>query len=158
MADTTTHDAAEKITVHTVRASAEEPSSGEDVRPEFTAESLSRGMRIALLVGALLGAALMVTTMIAVFVWPEGILHLGGVGALAVGGLVILIWMLQLLFGALLENNAALGREAHRAWFLAFVLTGPVGLFFYWWIHVWPAPYQPHAEGPPGARARRRRP
>jgi hypothetical protein len=48
--------------------------------------------------------------------------------------------------GALLENNRALGRRAHRSWFAALVLTGPLAMLLYWALHVWPAPYVPRRD------------
>lgn len=156
--DTTSHPPPETISVRPSRASAEEPAAGEDVRPELSAESLSTATRLSLLALTLLGLALMVTTMVAVFVWREGVFHFGAPGVLMVGGLFAVIWLLQLLFGALLENNDALDRAAHRTWMAVFVLTGPFGLLLYWWLHVWPAPHEPHVEaaapaGAPRARA-----
>jgi hypothetical protein len=151
------HGTLDVVTARRGEISGEEPARAEDLRPELSAESISRGIRLALLVLTFAGAALTVLTMIAVFIRPAGVLDAGAPGAAVIGGIVILVWFLQLTFGALLENNRAVRGSAHAMWIAAFALTGPLGLLLYWFLHVWPARYEPHHEGEAAARARRRR-
>lgn len=149
----TTDDTSERppltiVDVHSPPPSREDRSSGEDVRPELSAESLSTGQRLGLLVLTLLGGATTLLTVVVAVFSPTGALGFFGTPWVAVvGGTVILVWMLLLIFGALLENNRALGAAAHRGWIVAFTLTGPLALLFYWWLHVWPSRHVPHAEG-----------
>lgn len=137
--DLTSQGTLDVLTARPERASTEESATGQGGRPEFSAESLSTQARIALLLLTLLGAALTATTIIAAIAWHEGVFRLGIWGAAIVGGVFTVVWLLQALFGALLENNRALGRGAHVAWIAAFMFTGPFGLLLYWMLHVWPA-------------------
>lgn len=142
--DMTSQGTLDVLTAHTERASTEEPATGQGGRPEFSAESLSTQGRIALLLLTLLGTALTATTIVTAIAWREGIFRLGIWGAAIVGGVFTVVWLLQALFGALLENNRALGRGAHVTWIVAFMFTGPLGLLLYWMLHVWPAARKPH--------------
>ena len=114
-----------------------------DERPELSAETMSPAVRYGLLALTLVAAALTLVTMIAVFVSPAGVYDLGTWGVALIGTLVVLIWVLLIVFGALLENNRRLESARHRGWVVAFALTGPFGLLFYWFMHVWRAPYEP---------------
>lgn len=115
-------------------------------RPAISAESMSTGGRYLVLALTLLASALTIATIVAVFVSPAGLFDLGTPGVFAIGVLLALIWLLQLVFGALLENDRSLPADRHRVWMAAFVLTGPVGMIFYWFLHVRRAPHEePHA-------------
>lgn len=119
--------------------SAEDENTPADERPIFSAEALAPSTRVVLLVLTLIASALAILTVAMGIVFSDGMLHLGTLGALFLGPLVMLIGLLELSFGALLENNRALGAAAHRVWFASFVLTGPVAFLLYWHLHVWPA-------------------
>ncbi len=99
-------------------------------------------MRVGLLIMTLLGGALTLVTIATAFAWPEGVFRLGTLGAAIVAGVIALVFLLQLVFGALLENNAGVERASRVAWVLAFVLTGPFGILLYWFVHVWRAPHE----------------
>ena len=114
----------------------------EETRPVLRAETLTPAARYLLLALTLTGAALTAATIIAVAITPHGVFELGTWGVAMIGVLLMLIWLLQLVFGALLENNRALETTSHRAWIFAFVVTGPFGLLAYWLAHVWRAPYE----------------
>ncbi len=145
--DSAGRGAVEVVSARTEEVSAEEPSASEDLRPEFTAESLSPRMRALLFVMTVIDVILVMAVAVAVLVWPRGLFDAGAAGAVAIGATVTLAWSLQLVFGALLENNRAVRRAAHTAWTAAFVLAGPVAMLFYWAIHVRSALYLPHREG-----------
>jgi adenosylmethionine-8-amino-7-oxononanoate aminotransferase len=103
-------------------------------------------MRLAI-AGLTLAATVVTASVVASsMVWAEGFMHFGSFAAPAFATLVGIVWMLCLVFGALLENNRALGRRAHRSWFAALVLTGPLAMLLYWALHVWPAPYVPRRD------------
>lgn len=136
----------------TISVPAEEPREtvprGDDDRPVLRIESMGKPARLALLLLTLLGAALTLATIVAAITVPEGVFALGTGGALIVGGALMLIWLLQILFGALLANQPGIGARAYRTWIAAFILMGPFGLALYWFIHIWRAPYEPEREHP----------
>jgi hypothetical protein len=125
----------------------------EDGRPELRAETLSMAMRVSLLVMTLLGGALTLVTIVTAFAWPEGVFRLGGLGAAVVGSVLALVLLLQLVFGALLENNDEIERPSRIVWIMAFVLTGPFGILLYWFVHVWRAPRKQRHPSEPVADA-----
>jgi hypothetical protein len=114
-------------------------------RPDFVAEALSPRVRIGLLLLELCTAALLFFMVLALGIWPEqGVLALGEfAGVLMIGMWVALTFVVLLVYGALLANNAHLGKWERVFWYTLFAFAGPVVLPVYWWMHVWPAPYEP---------------
>jgi hypothetical protein len=126
-------------------ASAEATIGSEERRPEMSAESMSPRMRLGLALLVLVASCASGLIAVAATAWPDGILHLGTIAVAGFAALVGLIWMLLLVFGALIENNRALGQRAHGGWLAVIALTGPLGMLAYWAMHVRPARYVPRA-------------
>jgi len=121
-----------------------EPS---DRRPDFCAEALSPGVRIGLLVALLAAVAMLVASLFAMAVLPNGLLDVNSFfGVFAIGTTLAMGFFMLLVFGALLGNNPRLSNGERYMWYTLFALAGPVALPAYWLIEVWPVPYQPSPE------------
>lgn len=135
------------ITVPQENVSREPGTARGELRPEFTAESMSTAVRRALALLTLLWAVLSpVAAALVLYDWPtaldQELPRLTGIVAfIALGGL------LYLVYGALLANNRAVGPVARAWWFLSMVFGGPLGMLFYWSTHVAPAPSRPRRAG-----------
>ena len=113
-------------------------------RPDFVAEALSPPIRIGLLAVELFTAGFLIAIILSMALWPEGLLGIHEfAGVLAVGSFVGLTFLVFLVFGALLGNNPHIEKGERTTWYLLFALAGPVALPAYWFIHVWPARYEP---------------
>ncbi len=121
-----------------------EPS---DRRPDFCAEALSPGVRIGLLVALLLAVLMLVVSIFAMAVLPNGLLDINSFfGVFTIGATLAMGFFMLLVFGALLGNNPRLSNGERYMWYTLFALAGPVALPAYWLIEVWPVPYQPSPE------------
>ena len=116
----------------------------DDRRAELSAETLTPRMRWALLLFTLLHALLVPLTVLGVVISPFGVLDLGAVGLAWIAGLAALSWGLVVVFGALLENNAALRPAERRAWLVLFFALGPAAWLPYFLFHVGPSRHRPH--------------
>lgn len=133
----------------------EDVSAPTQRRPDFVAEALSPPIRIGLLALELFTAGLLFFMVLSMVIWPQqGVLALGEfVGVLMVGAWWGMTFLVFLVYGALLANNPRMQRWERVYWYTLFALAGPVTLPIYWWIHVWPAPYEPVVdEGGPTER------
>jgi hypothetical protein len=114
-------------------------------RPDFVAEALSPSIRIGLLMLELFTAGLLFFMVLAMGIWPEqGVLAIGEFfGVLMIGAWWGLTFIVFLVYGALLANNPRMEKWERVYWYTLFALAGPVALPVYWFLHVWPAPYEP---------------
>lgn len=123
------------------QADLERLTATADRRPYFCAAALTRRFRAGLLMITLLAEALLFFVVLTIAVTPNGLTGL--VGALLVGGTLVLTFLVFLLFGALAGNNTRLSANARVAWYASFLLAGPIAIPYYWRIHVWPVPFEP---------------
>ncbi len=115
-----------------------------DRRPDFCAEALSPAVRIGILIGTLLAAALVVWVVAAQAIWPEGMFSVSPFMAIfSIAMLIAVGFFTLLVFGAMLGNNPRISREMRGVWYASFILFGPFALPVYWLMHVWPVPYEP---------------
>lgn len=121
-----------------------EPS---DRRPDFIAEALSPGVRIGLLLALLVAIGFLFASIVAMAIYPHGFLDVSNFfGVMVIGATLGLGFFMQLVFGALLGNNARLSRGERTMWYVMFGLAGPVALPMYWLYEVWPVPFEPSPE------------
>jgi hypothetical protein len=121
-----------------------EPS---DRRPDFVAEALSPGVRISLLLTLLVAVGFLFASICAMAIYPKGFLDVSSFfGVMTIGATLGLGFVMLLVFGALLGNNARLSGGERTMWYVMFGLAGPVALPLYWLYEVWPAPFQPSPE------------
>jgi len=121
-----------------------EPS---DRRPDFCAEALSPGVRIGLFLTLLLSVGMLFFSIIAMLIWPNGLLDLNGIfGVMTIGLTLSMGFFMLLVFGALLGNNPRLSKGERMMWYTLFALAGPVALPAYWIVEVWPVPFEPSPE------------
>lgn len=123
----------ETTTVSRAPSSIESNSLPGERRPEFSAETIPPVMRVLLFSLTLISTGLLVMVVLAAFVWSDGMLHLGAPFLAGFGGLSFALF---LVFGGLIQNNRALGKNARGLWFLALLLTGPLGMLLYTMQHV----------------------
>lgn len=115
-----------------------------DRRPDFAAETLSPGVRIGLLLSLLTAVGILIASLTAMALYPDGFLHFGNFfGVMIIGATFGLGFIMLLIFGALLGNNARLTRGERTMWYVMFGLAGPVALPAYWFLEVWPVPFEP---------------
>lgn len=115
-----------------------------DRRPYFCAEAMTPRFRTGLLMLTLLAEALLFFVVLTISVAPNGPLDVSGLaGALTVGTMLVLTFLVLVVFGALAGNNAHLSKKARTAWYAAFLFAGPVAIPCYWRIHVRSAPFEP---------------
>jgi uncharacterized membrane protein len=118
-----------------------------DRRPDFCAEALSPGVRIGLLVALMFAVGVLFSSVLMMGIYPNGWLDVSDFGGvLMIGATLGLGFFMQLVFGALLGNNARLSKGERIMWYFMFALAGPVALPVYWLVEVWPIPYQPSPE------------
>lgn len=118
--------------------------AAEQRRPDISAESFSPRMRLGLLFFTLVGIGMLVAMVVAASVLPHGLLDLNPFLGVYIGGLFIgLGFHLMIIFGGLVGNNPRLDEGAKLTWFMLFATIGPIALPAYWFMHVWPAPYEP---------------
>lgn len=118
-----------------------EPS---DRRPDFCAEALSPGVRLGLLAALLFAVALLFVSVLAMALWPNGLLDVNSFfGVITIGATLGLGFFMLVIFGALLGNNPRLSSGERIMWYTLFALAGPVALPAYWLVEVWPVPFQP---------------
>ena len=121
-----------------------EPS---DRRPDFCAEALSPGVRLGLLGALLLAVTLLVVSVFAMAIYPNGLLDVNTfLGVFTIGTTLALGFFMLLVFGALLGNNPRLSKGERIMWYTLFALAGPVALPAYWLVEVWPVPFEPSPE------------
>lgn len=121
-----------------------EPS---DRRPDFCAEALSPGVRLGLLAALLVAIAFLFISVLAMAIWPNGLLDVNSfLGVFVIGATLGLAFFMQLVFGALLANNPRLSTGERGMWYTLFAIAGPVALPAYWLIEVWPVPFEPSPE------------
>jgi hypothetical protein len=115
-----------------------------DRRPDFCAEALSPGVRIGLLTALMVAIGFLFVSVFAMAIYPNGMLDVSGFGGvMMIGATLGLGFFMQLVFGALLGNNARLSKGERMLWYTMFALAGPVALPVYWLVEVWPIPFQP---------------
>jgi hypothetical protein len=130
--------------MHTADEDRDQAAAPTDRRPDFCAEAMSPGMRIGILVAALVSAGLVVFVALAQAIWPQGLFSVSPfLAVMTIGMLVGLGFFTLLVFGALLGNNPRVQSEERVIWVASFILLGPFVLPLYWRMHVWPVPYQP---------------
>ncbi|HEX5661272.1 MAG TPA: hypothetical protein VFX59_28980 [Polyangiales bacterium] len=118
-----------------------------DRRPDFCAEALSPGVRIGLLVALMTAVGFLFSSMLMMGLYPNGWLDVSAFGGVfMIGATLGLGFFMQLVFGALLGNNARLSKGERKLWYVMFALAGPVSLPLYWFVEVWPVPFQPSPE------------
>ena len=118
-----------------------------DRRPDFCAEALSPGVRIGLLVALMVAVGFLFISLFTMAIYPNGLMDVNGfLGVFTIGATLGLGFFMQLVFGALLGNNARLSKGERLMWYFMFALAGPVALPVYWLVEVWPIPYQPSPE------------
>jgi hypothetical protein len=116
----------------------------EEARPELSAESFSPRMRIGLLLITLFGEALMVLFAVKAMTSPMGMLDADPFLAVYLGGILVgMGFFLMVIYGGLMGNNKLITSDGRIVWYVAFTFIGPIALPAYWFIHVWPAPFQP---------------
>src|SRR5690606_968887 len=99
-------DSTSMLTADQDVARVAEPS---DRRPDFCAEALSPGVRIGLLVALLAAVGMLFFSVLAMAIWPNGLLDLHGfTGVLLIGLTLSMGFFMLLVFGALLGNNPRL--------------------------------------------------
>jgi hypothetical protein len=139
--------AADTYAIQTSFADAEEDVRRLDVgdrRPDFCAEALSPGVRIGLLCALMVAVGFLFVSIFTMAIYPSGLLDVSNFGGVMVIGATLgLGFFMQLVFGALLGNNARLSKGERVTWYVLFALAGPVALPMYWLIEVWPIPFQP---------------
>lgn len=134
-------DSSSMLTADQDVARVAEPS---DRRPDFCAEALSPGVRIGLLVALLGAVGMLFLSVLAMAIWPNGLLDLHGfTGVLLIGLTLSMGFFMLLVFGALLGNNPRLTKGERIMWYTLFALAGPVALPAYWVVEVWPVPFEP---------------
>jgi hypothetical protein len=127
--------------VQRIRAEA---VADEEGRPELSAESFSRPMRVGLLLITLAGEALMLAFAITAFMYPHGMLDASPFWAVYLGGIQVgLGFFLMVMYGGLVGNNQRITAEERMTWFMGFAFFGPITLPAYWFMYVWPAPLEP---------------
>lgn len=115
-----------------------------DVRPDFCAEALSPGSRLVLLLATVVMMGLMFAVLVSTLIWPDGTSPINGFAAVeTVGGLMVMTFLLLLVFGALAANNPRLTRGERGLWFVAFALAAPLAFPAYWYVHIFPVPFEP---------------
>jgi hypothetical protein len=115
-----------------------------DRRPDFTAQALSPAFRVGLLFVVLTIDFALIAAVAAMALEPFGVFALGEfVGVMYLGSLVALSFFAFLVFGAFLGNNPDVGPAERWVWYALFLTAGPLALPVYWWIHIWPAAFQP---------------
>jgi hypothetical protein len=118
-----------------------------DRRPDFCAEALSPGVRIGLLVALMVAIGFLFVSLFTMAIYPNGLLDVNTfLGVMMIGATLGLGFFMQLVFGALLGNNARLSKGERLLWYTMFALAGPVALPVYWLVEVWPIPFQPSPE------------
>jgi len=126
----------------------------EEERPDLSVESFSPAMRIGLLVITMFGVGLLLSMVIAAAVLPNGLLDVNLFLGAYTGGIAVgLGFFLMVIYGGLVGNNRRLGPDAKIVWFMLFASIGPVSLPVYWFMHVWPAAYEPWTEPAKCAKA-----
>lgn len=134
-------DSSSMLTADQDVARVAEPS---DRRPDFCAEALSPGVRIGLLVALLSAVGMLFFSVLAMAIWPNGLLDLHGfTGVLLIGLTLSMGFFMLLVFGALLGNNPRLTKGERIMWYTLFAIAGPVALPAYWVVEVWPVPFEP---------------
>jgi len=124
-----------------------EQVANEEERPDLSIEAFSPAMRIGLLVITMFGVALLTAMVVAASVLPNGLLDVNTfLGAYAGGIAVGLGFFLMVIYGGLVGNNRRLDGGAKVVWFILLATIGPVAMPVYWFMHVWPAPYEPWTE------------
>jgi hypothetical protein len=121
------------------RADIERLNASDDRRPYFCAEALTRRFRLGLLMLTIVTELFLFVLVAKLAITPDGLSGLGG--ALLVGALFALTFVVLLFFGALAGNNPRLSTGARISWYTAFLLAGPVAIPYYWRVHVWPTPF-----------------
>jgi len=115
-----------------------------DVRPDFCAEALSSGSRLVILGTTFLVIAALAAILTSVAIWPDGLLSADSFWAVeAAGALIGLSFLLLVVYGTLAGNNPRLLKLERLTWYVGFVSAMPVALPAYWFIHIWPVPYEP---------------
>lgn len=61
--------------------------------------------------------------------------------------LPFMVFMLLMVYVPTLINNPRISKGTRYAWFIGFLIAGFVTLPLYWFLHVWPVPYQPDDDG-----------
>jgi hypothetical protein len=118
-----------------------------DRRPDFCAEALSPGVRIGLLVALMTAIGFLFVSLFTMAIYPNGLLDVNNfMGVMVIGATLGLGFFMQLVFGALLGNNARITKGERILWYTMFALAGPVALPVYWLVEVWPIPFVPTAE------------
>ncbi|MET0286124.1 MAG: hypothetical protein ABW352_16705 [Polyangiales bacterium] len=118
-----------------------------DRRPDFCAEALSPGVRIGLLTALMVAIGFLFVSLFTMAIYPNGMLDVSTFGGvMMIGATLGLGFFMQLVFGALLGNNARLSKGERIMWYTMFALAGPVALPVYWLVEVWPVPFQPSPE------------
>lgn len=113
-------------------------------RPDFVAEALSPPIRVGLLLLELFTSGLLVAIVFSMAMWNGGLLAVHEfAGVLAIGSFIGLTFLVFLVWGALLGNNPHVDAGERLTWYILFALAGPIALPAYWFIHVWPAKYEP---------------
>lgn len=115
-----------------------------DLRPDFCAEALSVGSRMGLLVATLLMTGWLVGIFVSAILWPDGLLQKGSFAAVEItGAMLVMTFLLFIVFGALASNNPRLTRLERGMWYAGFGLAPPIAFPAYWFVHIWPVPFQP---------------
>ncbi len=115
-----------------------------DLRPDFCAEALSHGSRLALLVATLLMIGWLIGLVATAVIWPDGLLQRGSFASVEINGTMLVVtFLLFIVFGALASNNPRLTGPERGMWYVGFVLAAPLAFPAYLRSHVWPVPYQP---------------
>jgi hypothetical protein len=118
-----------------------------DRRPDFCAEALSPGVRIGLFSALMVAIGFLFVAVFTMAIYPNGLLDVSGfMGVMVIGATLGLGFFMQLVFGALLGNNARLSKGERITWYVLFALAGPVALPVYWLVEVWPIPFEPSPE------------
>ncbi len=118
-----------------------------DRRPDFCAEALSPGVRLGLLTALMIAVGFLFASVFMMAIYPNGWLDVSQfAGVLMIGATLGLGFFMQVVFGALLGNNARLSKWERWTWYAMFAFAGPVALPVYWLVEVWPIPFVPSPE------------
>ena len=115
-----------------------------DRQPELCVEALSRRIRVGLLLTSLVSIAACTLAVLAMAIWPEGVLDVGQlIGIEFVVLSLALTFFMLVVFGTLVANNPRLSSWQRVSWYACFLSCGPFMLPAYWLVHVRDAGYRP---------------
>jgi len=123
----------------------------------WEAHNWSKGDRLWIGLFTLLPVAVGAVYPVMMLVDPGWSIATAGTGvAMVTLAFPVMVLMLMLLYLPAVVNNRRLGSGVQTLWIVGFFTAGLIALPWYWYVHIWKAPYAPDADLRPRTRREHR--